>query len=331
MNFQQIAQSLNVAMIARVPVMLWGPPGVGKSAAVKSVADEAGIALVDIRASQTDPVDWRGIPSIDNGMTKWHTPDFLPREGRGILFLDEFSGATPAVQLALYQLILDRRLGDYYLPDGWFVVGAGNRTEDRAVANRMGTAAANRFSHYTMEVDVDGWLDWYWNHPLSDLVEQLGFFISFRRDLLHSFDPTSKDLAFPSPRSWEMVAKLQAAKIPADIENAMLSGTVGTGAAAEYLAFSRIYKSLPSLDSILLDPMNARVADEPSAQAATIAGLSKKAAPSNIGAVLQYAGRISREFEFMAFHLSRRFCPDIQDTKDCAKWMSQNNKFLMAH
>lgn len=330
MNFSQITSALESAITARVPVMLWGAPGIGKSAAIRFVAVKQGIALLDVRASQTDPVDWRGIPSVADGITRWNPPEFLPRSGSGILFLDELSAAPPAVQVALYQLILDRKLGNYCLPDGWHVIGAGNRQEDRAVATRMSTALANRLIHLTMDVDVDGWLNWYWDHPLSDLCETVGFFIGFRRDLLHSFDPTSKDLAFPTPRSWEMVAKLQAGGLPPDLEHPVLSGTVGTGAAAEYLAFCRIYKSLPNLDSILLDPMGTPVPTEPSARAATVAGLAKKAAPSNIEAIIQYCGRINRESEFMAFHLVSRFSPDCLTTKAMARWQAANSKFLTA-
>jgi hypothetical protein len=331
MEFTLVTQAIEASLLARVPMLLVGPPGIGKSAAVRHVASEMGIGLIDVRASQTDPVDWRGVPSVSEGMTRWNMPEFLPRTGRGILFLDELTAAPPAVQVALYQLILDRKLGDYCLPDGWHVIGAGNRQEDRAVATRMSSALANRFVHITMSVDVDGWLNWYWESPLSDLVETVGFFVGFRRELLHSFDPTSKDLAFPTPRSWEMVAKLQAGGLASELEQPLIAGCIGTGASAEYLAFCRIYKSLPSLDSILLDPMGAKIPEEGSAKAAVCAGLAKKAAPSNIEAVLSYAGRISREFEFMTFHLSRRFCPDIENTKCVARWQAANSKFLMAH
>jgi hypothetical protein len=327
----QVISTIEYSMQASVPLMIWGGPGTAKSASVKTVAHKQSIGLIDVRASQTDPVDWRGVPSVESGYTRWNPPSFLPREGRGILFLDELSAAPPAVQVALYQLLLDRALGEYRLPDGWHVIGAGNRAEDRAVATRMSSAMANRLVHVTMSVDVDVWLNWYWDNPLSDLVETVGFFISFRRELLHAFDPSSKDLAFPTPRSWEMVAKLQAAGLDASIESEVISGTVGTGAAAEYLAFCRIYRSLPSLDGILLDPDGSLVPEEPSARAATVAGLSRKAAPSNIGAILKYCGRMSREMEFMAMHLCRRTDPEIEQTRDVAKWMAKNNSFLMAH
>lgn len=330
-DFSQTVTAVERCLIARVPLMIWGPPGVGKSAAVRSISQSQSIGLIDVRASQTDPVDWRGVPSVDSGITRFNPPSFLPREGRGILFLDELSAAAHAVQVAIYQLLLDRSLGDYHLPDGWHVIGAGNRAEDRAVSTRMSSALANRLVHLTMSVDVDVWLNWFWDNPLSDLVETVGFFISFRRELLHAFDPSSKDLAFPTPRSWEMVAKLQAAGLDAGIEAEVISGTVGTGAAAEYLAFCRIYRSLPSLDGILLDPDGSLLPEEPSARAATVAGLSRKAAPSNIGAILRYCGRMSREMEFMAMHLSRRHDPEIENTKAVAQWMAKNNSFLMAH
>ena len=147
MNQSQVVAAVQEGYATRLPMLLTGAPGVGKSSAVRQASTDMGIALIDVRASQTDPVDWRGIPSIIGGKTKWCVPDFLPQSGAGILFLDELTAAPMAVQVALYQLILDRRIGDYTLPDGWYVMGAGNRVEDRAAAGRMSTALNNRLVH----------------------------------------------------------------------------------------------------------------------------------------------------------------------------------------
>lgn len=328
-SYSQAVNMIKAGLRCATPIMLWGPPGIGKSSLVHQVASDLKIGLIDERATTTEPVDWRGVPFVKDGITNWAIPEFLPVSGSGILFLDELSAAAPSVQVALYQLLLDRKLGKYRLPDGWHVIGAGNRAEDRAVANRMSSAMANRMIHVTLTADVDEWLNWFWANPLSDMAETVGFFISFRREALFAFDPTAKDLAFPTPRSWEMVAKLTA--VGEGNNQEMISGTIGAGMAAEYLAFCRIYQSLPNLDSILIDPDTAPVPAEPSARAATVAGLAKKAAPSNIGAILKYCARLSHEMEFMAVHLCQRTSPDVINTKAMAQWMAANNKFLMAH
>lgn len=327
MNHSQVVEAIKEGYETRLPMLITGAPGVGKSSAVRTAAADLGIALIDVRASQTDPVDWRGIPSIQDGRTKWCVPDFLPTSVSGILFLDELPAAPMAVQVALYQLILDRRLGDYVLPDGWYVMGAGNRVEDRAAAGRMSTALNNRLVHLEMVADVDGWLEWFWQ---TGLPEEVAFFIGFRRELLFRFDPSSREAAFPTPRSWEAAAKLYARGLSTALELPLIAGAIGTGAAAEFLAFCRIYRELPSLDGILMDPDRAIVPEEPSARAAVVAGLSKKASPASIGSVMKYLARLPKEYEFLGMKLSRRFAPAIEHTRDCAAWMQRHSKYMCA-
>ena len=146
MRPSHVCEALHHLVRIRQPVFLWGPPGVGKSRLVADVARRQGRKLYDLRAVLLDPVDLRGLPRIsDEGITSWCVPEFLPHPQdteEGILFLDELNAAPPLVQAACYQLILDRRVGQYRLPDGWAVVAAGNRESDRAVTYRMPSALA---------------------------------------------------------------------------------------------------------------------------------------------------------------------------------------------
>ena len=142
----------------RQPVFIWGSPGTGKSAVLHQLVSELGIALRDIRALLLDPVDLRGLPFLGkDGRSQWATPDFLPQDGEGILFLDELNAAPAMVQASCYQLVLDRKLGEYTLPEGWAIVAAGNRDSDRAATTRMPTPLRNRFVHLNFEVDVQEW------------------------------------------------------------------------------------------------------------------------------------------------------------------------------
>lgn len=138
---------------------IWGAPGIGKSSIVRQIAERRRMPLIDIRASLLDPTDLRGIPIIQDGTAVWCPPSFLPKKSDkpGILFLDEINAAPPLVQAALYQLILDRRVGEYELPEGWRIIAAGNRREDKAVTFRLSSALANRFIHLNLEVDPDDW------------------------------------------------------------------------------------------------------------------------------------------------------------------------------
>ncbi len=161
MKASAVASALGLLVSTRQPVFVWGSPGVGKSDVVRQVAESKQVALQDVRALLLDPVDLRGLPFLSpDKQAKWATPDFLPREGEGILFLDELNSATAMVQASCYQLVLDRKLGEYTLPDGWAIVAAGNRESDRGVTTRMPTPLRNRFTHLQFEVDMQEWCEW---------------------------------------------------------------------------------------------------------------------------------------------------------------------------
>jgi hypothetical protein len=188
---------------AHTPVMIWGPPGVGKSEIVAQVARRHAAKLIDIRLAQMEPTDLRGIPFRDGRSVVWSVPALLPDAGRdgpaGVLFLDEITSAVPTVTAAAYQLILDRRLGEYLVPPGWAIFAAGNRHGDRGVTYQMPAPLANRFTHYEVEPDLDDWVAWAHANAIDVGVIS---FLRFRPDLLFDFDPARHAAAFPSPRSW---------------------------------------------------------------------------------------------------------------------------------
>ncbi len=223
----------------RLSVMIWGPPGVGKSSVVREVAEQRKLPFVDLRISQLAPTDLRGLPVPDGGVARWLPPEFLPRSGKGVLFLDEINLAPPAVQAIAQQLVLDRRVGSYLLPEEWFVWAAGNRREDRAAVYDMPAPLANRFLHFNVEPNLEAFLRYAARRELPELL--LGF-LAFRPTLLHKLDPGSP--AWPSPRSWEMAGRLLRADLP-------LAAAIGGPAADEVAAYSRVVHSLPDVVSIL--------------------------------------------------------------------------------
>lgn len=167
------------------PAMVWGPPGIGKSQIVVQVANRHNVPVIDIRLSQMEPTDLRGIPFRDGDHVVWSIPAALPnaqRHGaRGILFLDELTSAPPTVTAAAYQLILDRRLGEYRVPDGWAIFAAGNRHGDRGVTYAMSAPLANRFTHYDLEAHLDDWIAWAYR---NDIDARVIAFLHFRPELL---------------------------------------------------------------------------------------------------------------------------------------------------
>lgn len=324
MKASAIASALRTMIAARQPVFLWGGPGIGKSAIVLQVAKALCLDVRDIRALLLDPVDLRGLPFLaEGGRAEWATPSFLPRDGAGIIFLDELNAAPAMVQAACYQLVLDRRLGEYVLPDEWRIVAAGNRDSDRAVTTRMPTPLRNRFVHLDFEVDTQEWSEWAIQ---AGVRPEVIAFLRFRPEVLSAFDRDAT--AFPSPRSWEFVSRiLEAAPEPA-VEHDLFAGAVGTGAATEFSAFLRMFRDLPSIDAILLNPMAERVPEEPAAQYAVASALAHHTTDTNFDRVYAYLNRMPVEFRVLAVRDASLRAPDIKFTAAYTRWAIEHHHVL---
>ncbi|NEO82648.1 MAG: MoxR family ATPase [Spirulina sp. SIO3F2] len=243
--------------------MIWGAPGIGKSSIVAQVSRENQLDCIDLRLSQLAPTDLRGLPVAVEGLSTWYPPEFLPREGAGILFLDEVNMAPPAMQGMAQQLILDRKVGSYSVPEGWFVWAAGNRKEDRAAVFDMPAPLANRFLHLSVEVDFESFKSY---GIAAEIHEQILAFLSFRPTLLHKLDP--RQPAWPSPRSWVMASELHYCQLN-------VAPAIGDEATAEFMAYLDVYESLPELAPILAGKGKAiAFPKEPSVRYATTIGLA---------------------------------------------------------
>ena len=291
------------------PVMLWGPPGVGKSQMVAQVARKYGVPVIDIRLSQMEPTDLRGIPFRVADLVEWAIPAMLPDAARhgasGVLFLDEITSAAPTVSAAAYQLILDRRLGAYTVPEGWAIFAAGNRQGDRGITYSMPAPLANRFSHFSVETHLDDWVAWAY---ANDIDERVIAFLRFRPELLFDFDPAHNPVAFPSPRSWEF-AHRALAKFGEQPELLLgaLEACVGPAGGVELKAFIDNLDNLPDIDAIV-NGAAASVPKETDLQYAVAAALVGRAIRAKgsadearvYGNILDYAGRFpSREMGVM--------------------------------
>lgn len=256
----------------KLSTMIWGPPGIGKSSIVAQTAQAHDLEMIDLRLSQLAPTDLRGLPVADHndGVSRWYPPEFLPRAGRGILFLDEVNLAPPAIQGIAQQLILDRRVGSYTVPDEWFIWAAGNRKEDRAAVFDMPAPLANRFLHLVVEPDFESFKAYALAHGIH---EHLLAFLSFRPALLHKLDPQQP--AWPSPRSWMMANALYRAELD-------ITPVVGLGAASEFSSFVSIFRRLPDIKEILQGKgQQISFPKEPSLCYAVTAALTMRAASLN--------------------------------------------------
>ena len=313
------------------PVMLWGPPGVGKSQMVAQIADHHSVLVIDIRLSQMEPSDLRGIPFRVEDRVEWAAPAILPnrpRHGpRGILFLDEITSAPPAVSAAAYQLILDRRLGEYQVPEGWAIFAAGNRQGDRGVTYSMPAPLANRFSHFEVETHLDDWIAWAHR---SGIDERIIAFLRFRPELLFDFDPAHNPVAFPSPRSWEFAHRgLRKFEDQSDLLQGTLQACVGPAAGVELHAFINSLDPMPDLDAILAGeevPVPTEI-DLQYAVAAALVGRAIRARGEALyhqvlGHILDYARRFpQREMGVMLVSdLHRAIGAEIFDVPQFATW-----------
>ena len=238
------------------PVFLWGPMGIGKSELIAGIAEEIGGAVIDLRMATMEPTDLRGIPYFnkDSGTMSWAAPVELPTEEFAaqyptvVLFLDEMNSAAPAVQAAAYQLVLNRRVGTYKLPDNVVMVAAGNRETDKGVTYRMPAPLANRFVHLEMRVDFDSWQEWAVNHRIhKDVVG----FITFSKDSLFNFDPRSPSRSFATPRSWTFVSVLLEDDGADSTMTDLVAGSIGEGLAIKFMAHRKIAGQLPNPADIL--------------------------------------------------------------------------------
>ncbi len=316
------------------PVMVWGPPGVGKSQLVAQVAARHRVPMIDIRLSQMEPSDLRGIPFRVGEHVEWAVPAMLPDAGRhgprGVLFLDEITSAAPTVSAAAYQLILDRRLGAYEVPSGWAIFAAGNRQGDRGVTYSMPSPLANRFSHFEFEVNLDDWVSWAYAGGVDERI--IGF-LRFRPELLFDFDPAHNPVAFPSPRSWEFAHRaLQKFGDHPGLLVGTLQACVGPAAGIELKAFVDNLDNLPDLDAILRgeEVPVPRETDLQYAVASSLVGRAIRArgTPQAVavqGHILAYAARFpQREMGVMLVSdMHRAIGQDLFSVPQFAEWASR--------
>lgn len=248
--------------ISKLPsVFLWGPPGVGKSDAVKEIADriadETGkkVVFTDIRLLLFSPVDLRGIPYADeeHQFTQWLKPKIFDLcddlSVVNIIDLEELSAAPPAVQAAAYQLTLEKKLGEFKLPDNTLVIASGNRTTDHSVAYRMPHALANRMLHLDIVSEFESWRMWAVTHGINPLV--LGY-LSFDNSKLCAEGVDIDEVAFPTPRSWEQVSNilnLSKERSPSEL-HPLIAGLIGKTTAFEFEIWCRVLRNMPSVDDI---------------------------------------------------------------------------------
>ena len=328
MKASNITKVVNKLIVQKLPVFIWGAPGIGKSSIVKSIAKEQGLEFLDLRLSLLDPTDLKGIPFFNPETNEgvWAKPSFLPSDtgSKGILFLDEINTAPPAVQASAYQLILDRKVGEYELPDGWSIVAAGNRETDRGVVYKMPPPLANRFVHFEMEVDFDDWKTWAYSVKIDASI--IGY-LAYDKSMLFTFDATSNEKSFATPRSWEYVDSIIKSGIEADLILDSISGAVGREAAIGYISFKKVMKDLPDLNTIL-DGSLADLDDDDSKVMMALAiglvnALIENPSETGIDNVLKFSLKLPGEFSIMLVKDMQQNNIDVEGSSEWSEWVRE--------
>ncbi len=325
MRANEIASSLTAMIKAQIPAFIWGPPGIGKSSIVKQIAEANAYGFIDLRLALMDPTDLKGIPFYDKEAHQalWAPPSFLPRDGEGILFLDELNSAPPAVQASAYQLILDRKVGEYTLPEGWAIVAAGNREGDRGVVYRMPSPLANRFVHLEMDVNVEDWRDWAYE---SNLDERVIAYIGYKSDDLFSFDPTQNEKSFATPRSWEFVSSVLQSGMDEKLLLETIGGAIGKDRAVRFLSFAKVMHRLPDIEAIL-DSGSGAYPEEVDVLHALATGLVmaiiKNPSKERMDNLLNYTLELQSEFSVMVVQDLQRAGFTMEEQKAFDKWVGK--------
>ena len=325
MRANEIESSVTAMIAAQIPMFIWGPPGIGKSSIVKQIAEKNDYEFLDLRLSLMDPTDLKGIPFYDKEehQALWAPPSFLPRKGKGILFLDELNSAPPAVQASAYQLILDRKVGEYTLPEGWAIVAAGNREGDRGVVYRMPSPLANRFVHLDMDVSVDDWRDWAFS---AGLDERVIAYIGYKSDDLFSFDPTKNEKSFATPRSWEFVSSVLKSSMNEKLLLETLGGAIGKERAVRFLSFAKVMHKLPDIEAILESGEGA-YPEEVDVLHALATGLvmaiRQNPSSKRMDKLLNYTLELQSEFSVMVVQDLQRAGFTMEEQKAFDKWVGK--------
>lgn len=329
---REAAGILEDVLPSRLPVMIWGQPGIGKSDIVRQTAKKLGRPVTDVRAVLLDPVDLRGLPHVNgDGRAHWCPPAFLPYDpaAKNIIFLDELAQAPAMTQAACLQLMLDRQLGEYTLPDDCLLVAASNRQSDRAGAHRLITPLLNRFVHLHLEPSFDDWKVWALCNSIDARVLA---FLNFKPQAMCQFDPKSADESFPTPRSWAFVSRVIAKTDPT---MAVIAGCVGSGAAAEFMAFVKYYRELPDMDELMADPDHYPLPKgdrEPSVAYALCGALVERlrSDPACADKYGRIASRMEPEFAMLSIRDGMACERKLQQVPAVRKWLSDNRDLMLA-
>ena len=333
-KISQAVEAIKFYLQANLVPMLVGSPGCGKSEIIHQIANDFNLQLIDLRLSQCDPCDLAGFPTVEGGKSDYIPMKHFPIEGDPIpegkagwlLFLDEATSASPAIQSAAYKLILDRMVGSHHLHKNVAIVAAGNLETDNAIVQPMSTALQSRLVHLELNIDPQEWINWATSKQVDYRITA---FINFKPGMLYTFKPDHTDKTYACPRTWIFANRVMS---KVDQENPillpMLAGTLSEGVAREFLTFCKIFDKLPTIPAIIANPKGIAVPDEPSILYALTGSIAHNASDKNIDVLMEFLTRLPMEFQVICLRDMRNRNPNFSSMPAIQRWIANSAKLL---
>lgn len=314
------------------PVLIKGKPGIGKSDIVAQSSRNAKAKLIISHPVVSDPTDYKGLPfagpdGVAHFMPFGELNELIEAKEKTVFFLDDLGQAPASVQAACMQLILARRINGHKVSDKVTFIAATNRREDKAAVSGILEPVKSRFSSIVeLDVDTEDWVKWAIQ---NDMPVELIAFVRFRPQMIEDFKPTKDIINSPSPRTIANVGKLQNKGLMKSLEFEVIKGAAGEAFASEYIPFLKLYRELPTVDEIILNPKNARIPEDAGAKFAISSALAAKINEQNIEPVIQYLDRLPPELGVSSMKDALVRNANIAKTKSFISWASENSAILM--
>lgn len=319
MTPKKLNEVLTDAINHKEQLLIVGAPGIGKTDVVKQVCASLEADVIVSHPAVSDPTDYKGLPSKSSDGTH---ADFLPfgetwraieAKKLTVWFVDDLGQSSEAVQKALMQLLLGRRLNGHKLSDEIVFVGATNNVGQRSGVTGLLEPVKSRWdSIVQLDVVLDDWCSWALR---NDMPAELIAFLRTRPELLSQFEPTKEIINHPSPRTWASVGRRVTRGV---VDHELFSGAVGKGAAIEFLAFMDMAKDAPSLDEIILNPGKAPIPEKPAMRYLVSTGLAIRAKKDNFEKIFTYLLRLPQPFRVLT----------MRDAVDKDKKLSETETFV---
>lgn len=331
MTPKQLENYLQFAIQNRFPVLIKGKPGIGKSDIVAQAAIQANARLIITHPVVSDPTDYKGLPFASNGEAHFlpfnELNELINATEETVYFIDDLGQAPASVQAAIMQLLLARRINGFRVSDTVTFIAATNRKEDKAAVSGLLEPVKSRFASIVeLEVTTDDWVRWAFN---NNMPTELISFVRFRPDLLEKFEASRDIINSPSPRTVANIGKQQICNLPQDLEYEVFKGAAGEGFAVEYTSFLKLYRELPNIDTIILDPKNAKIPTQPGTMYALSGLLASKMNDVNISPIIEYLNRLAPEISVSCMKDAVTRKPELTQTRAFISWASDKSDLIL--